>query len=177
MIVPVWLLGQGWKLLFIYDHIDQLHKLGTIAGIHLFSQGVQVRLLLLLLLTQVLKARNGYSSHLKCLAGFKDNLDIVCALLKDNSLAHFVSRGLCLLAGGYEALSYNRLKKRPMGFKIHLKRVVAFLDCIPSFLLCSCVSLSSPLFVADAVPTVAERGIELKVSLIVAERELELEVC
>ena len=62
-------------------------------------------------------------------------------------------------------------------FKIHLKSVVAFLDCIPSFLLCSCVSLSSPLLVTDAVPTVAERGIELKVSLIVAERELELEVC
>ena len=41
--------------------------------------------------------------------GFKDNLDIVCALLKDNSLAHFVSRGLCLLAGGYETLSYNSL--------------------------------------------------------------------
>ena len=108
MIVPVWLLGQGWKLLFIYDHIDQLHKLGTIAGIHLFSQGVQVRLLLLLLLAQVLKARNGFSSHLMCL-GFNDNLDIVCALLKDNSLAHFVSRGLCLLAGWYEALSYNSL--------------------------------------------------------------------
>ena len=103
MIVPAWLLGQEWELLFIYD---QLHKLGTIAGIHLFSQGVQVRLLLLLLLAQVLKARNGYSSHLMCL-GFNDNLDIVCALLKDNSLAHFVSRGLCLLAGGYEALSYN----------------------------------------------------------------------
>ena len=64
-----------------------------------------------------------------------------------------------------------------MRFKIHLKRVVAFLDCIPSFLLRSCVSLSSPLLVTDAVPTVAERGIELKVSLIVAERELELEVC
>ena len=55
MIVPAWLLGQEWELLFIYD---QLHKLGTIAGIHLFSQGVQVRLLLLLLLAQVLKARN-----------------------------------------------------------------------------------------------------------------------
>ena len=40
---------------------------------------------------------------------FKDNLDIVCALLQDNSLAHFVSRGLCLLAGGYEALSYDSL--------------------------------------------------------------------
>ena len=103
MIVPVWLLGQEWKLLFIYD---QLHKLGTIAGIHLFSQGVQVRLLLLLLLAQVLKARNGYSSHLMCL-GFNDNLDIVCALLQDNSLAHFVSRGLCLLASWDQALSYN----------------------------------------------------------------------
>ena len=106
MIVPAWLLGQEWELLFIYDHLD---KLGTIAGIHLFSQGVQVRLLLLLLLAQVLKARIGFSSPLKCLAGFKDNLDIVCALLKDNSLAHFVSRGLCLLAGGYETLSYNSL--------------------------------------------------------------------
>ena len=100
MIVPAWLLGQEWELLFIYD---QLHKLGTIAGIHLFSQGVQVRLLLLLLLTQVLKARIGYSSHPMCL-GFKDNLDIVCALLKDNSLAHFVSRGLCLLASWHKAL-------------------------------------------------------------------------
>ena len=107
------------------------------------------------------------------MSGFKDNLDIVCALLKDNSLAHFVSRGFCLLAGGYEALSYNRLKKRPMGFKIHLKRVVAFLDCIPSFLLSCCVSLSAPLLVTDTVPTVAERGIELKVSLTVARRGIE----
>ena len=64
-----------------------------------------------------------------------------------------------------------------MRFKIHLKRVVAFLDCIPSFLLRSCVSLSTPLLVTDAVPTVAERGTELKVSLIaVAERGIDLKV-
>ena len=105
MIVPVWLLGQEWELLFIYD---QLHKLGTIAGIHLFSQGVQVRLLLLLLLAQVLKARNGYSLTLHFLE-FMDNLDIVCALLQDNSLAHFVSRGLCLLASWDQALTYYSL--------------------------------------------------------------------
>ena len=60
-----------------------------------------------------------------------------------------------------------------MRFKIHLKRVVAFLDCIPSFLLSCCVSLSAPLLVTDTVPTVAERGIELKVSLTVAERGIE----
>ena len=64
-----------------------------------------------------------------------------------------------------------------MGLKTHLKRVVAFLDCIPSFLLGSCVSLSSSLLVTDAAPAVAERGNELKVSLIVTEREIELEVC
>ena len=63
-----------------------------------------------------------------------------------------------------------------MRFKIHLKRVVAFLDCIPSFLLRSCVSLSTPHLVTDAVTTIAERGIELKVSLIVVKRGIELKV-
>ena len=49
---------------------------------------------------------------------------------------------------------------------VHLEGVVAFFDCIPSFLLSSCVCFSTPLLITDAVATIAEMNLNANLCLV-----------
>ena len=73
--------------------------------IYLFSQGIQISLLILFLLPQVLETKVFITFFLQNIHhGASINLNIVCALLQDDCLAHFVPGGLRLLACWHQAL-------------------------------------------------------------------------